>query len=181
MINNGYLKSDHTYKADEKYTPYYAVDPIIKYLPKNAIIWLPFDKEWSAFHQVLTKSGFKTIYSHIDNGYDFFNYEPSDYDIIASNSPYSLKGEVLERVYQLKKPFFLLLPLPTLQRKGMLKYYKQGLQILSFEERINYHNSNSMDRTVNSTPFASVYFVGGGLLPKDLVIESLNKYDCSLK
>lgn len=178
MQNNGYLKSSRT--ADERYTPHYAVEPIIKYLPKNSIIWLPFDKEWSAFHQVLKHAGFLTICSHIDNGQDFFNYEPFNYDVIVSNPPYSLKSEVLERVYQLRKPFFLLLPLPALQRKGIRRYYEKGLQILSFDERIHYHNPQSMDKTINSTPFASVYFVGGGLLPKDLVIESLNKYDCPL-
>lgn len=83
---------------------------------------------------------------------------------------------MLKRVYALGKPFFLLLPLPALQRKGMHVYYQQGLQILSFDERINYHNPDSMNCTMKGTPFASVYFVGGNLLPKDLVIESLIKY-----
>lgn len=180
MQNNGYLKSKRTAEADEKYTPYYAVDPIIKYIPKKSVIWLPFDKEWSAFYQTLKRHGFKVICSHIDNGQDFFNYEPIQYDVIVSNPPYSLKDKVLERVYALGKPFFLLLPLPALQRKGMHMYYEQGLQILSFDERINYHNPDSMDCTMKGTPFASVYFVGGGLLPKDLIIESLNKYEHSL-
>jgi hypothetical protein len=30
---------------DETYTPYYAVDPIIKYLKPNTTVWCPFDKE----------------------------------------------------------------------------------------------------------------------------------------
>lgn len=32
-------------KNDECYTPRYGVLPIIKYLPKDKIIWCPFDKE----------------------------------------------------------------------------------------------------------------------------------------
>ena len=37
-LNVGYLTSDK--EDNELYTPYYAVDHIIKYLPKDKIIWL---------------------------------------------------------------------------------------------------------------------------------------------
>ena len=49
MANNiGYLTSDRT--DDSLFSPYYIVDHIIKYLPKNKKIWCPFDiEEWSAF------------------------------------------------------------------------------------------------------------------------------------
>ena len=30
---------------DECYTPHYAVKPILKYIPKDAIVWCPFDTE----------------------------------------------------------------------------------------------------------------------------------------
>ena len=32
---------------DECYTPHYAVKPILKYIPKDAIVWCPFDKQES--------------------------------------------------------------------------------------------------------------------------------------
>lgn len=31
-------------KNDECYTPAYAVKPILKYIPKGAVVWCPFDK-----------------------------------------------------------------------------------------------------------------------------------------
>ena len=34
---------------DECYTPHYAVKPILKYIPKDAIVWCPFDTEESEF------------------------------------------------------------------------------------------------------------------------------------
>ena len=41
MMNySKYLGSN---KSDEKYTPHYAVLPIIKYLPPKAKVWCPFD------------------------------------------------------------------------------------------------------------------------------------------
>ena len=36
---------------DECITLPYAVKPILKYIPKDAIVWCPFDKEWSSFYQ----------------------------------------------------------------------------------------------------------------------------------
>ena len=52
-------------------TPRYGVLPIVKYLPKDKIIWCPFDKEDSEFVKVLTEQGYKVVYSHIENGQDF--------------------------------------------------------------------------------------------------------------
>ena len=49
-INKGYLTCDRTQKGDEVYTPYYAVEPLLEFIPKNKIIWCPFDEEWSAFY-----------------------------------------------------------------------------------------------------------------------------------
>lgn len=56
------------------------------------------------------------IHSHIDEGKDFFSYEPDEpYDYIISNPPFSCKDEVLKRLYELNHPYAMLLPLPTLQ------------------------------------------------------------------
>lgn len=58
-------------KNDECYTPEYGVKPIIKYIPKNWVVWCPFDKEDSQFVKLIKENGNKVIYSHIDNGQDF--------------------------------------------------------------------------------------------------------------
>ena len=88
-------------KNDEYYTPSYAVYPIMKYLKEGSTIWCPFDKEDSQFVQVLTKEGFKVIYGHIETGQDFFKVEVPECDYIISNPPYSLKGEVFKRLYDI--------------------------------------------------------------------------------
>lgn len=56
-LNTGYLKADRTAESNEQYTPFYAVDPIAKYIPKHMKIWCPFDCEWSAFFQTFTRGG----------------------------------------------------------------------------------------------------------------------------
>lgn len=161
-LNTGYMTARTNKKSDEQYTPFYAVEPIVKYIPKGSTIWLPFDKEWSAFNKVLKQKGFQTICSHIDQGQDFFEYEPKEWDLIISNPPFSLKDKIIKRVYELGKPFCLLLPLATLQGKERFKYFKEDLQLLSFDSRISFHNQESMQSTIKGTPFASAYFIGGG-------------------
>ena len=42
---------------DEFYTPDYAVAPIMKYIPKGAKIWCPFDTEDSLFVKNFNRGG----------------------------------------------------------------------------------------------------------------------------
>ena len=62
---------------DECFTPDYGVEPILKYIPKGAIVWTPFDKSDSEFVKQISKTN-KVVYSHIDNNQDFFTYEPKN-------------------------------------------------------------------------------------------------------
>lgn len=102
----GFQKSNN-----EFYTP---EEPIINLLeilqiPKSKVIWCPFDKKESNFVKILQANNYKVIYSHIDDGCDFFNYEPKQkYDLIISNPPFTKKRLLIERCEQLKKPFCLL-------------------------------------------------------------------------
>lgn len=178
-LNIGYLVSSKTPENQEMYTPYYGVKPIMKYIPRDKIVWCPFDKEWSAYYQLFTRVGYQVIKSHIDDGKDFFTYEPAEYDVIVSNPPYSIKDAIIERCYELNKPFALLLPLDSLQGLRRYKSFKNGLQLLSFDGRIGFHRMDKMDVTVESTPFAAAYFCKD-VLPRDLIIEHLEKYEQAL-
>lgn len=96
------------------------------------------------------------------------------------NPPFSLKDKVLERLYSFNKPFAILLPLNSLQGKTRYKYFKQGIQILSFDARVCYHDKGHMDSVVKGSPFATAYFCRD-LLPRDLIIEELHEYERKLK
>lgn len=113
------------------YTPFYAVDPIIKYLPKGKVIWCPFDEQWSAFYVRLRELGYKVIRSSLSDGKDFFTYEPEKWDLIVSNPPFSIKDRILKRLYSLQKPFAVLLPLNSLQGKTRYKYFAGGYNSLA--------------------------------------------------
>ncbi len=119
------------------------------------------------------------IFSHIDTGEDFFSYEPDEWDIIVSNPPFSIKDKIIKRLYSFDKSFAVLLPLNSLQGKTRYEYFKQGVQLLTFDARINFHKENSMDVPVKGSPFATAYFCKD-LLPKDLIIEKLEPYERKL-
>lgn len=52
---------------DECLTLEYGVEPIIKYIPKDAVVWCPFDKENSNFVKLIRQNGNKVIHSHIND------------------------------------------------------------------------------------------------------------------
>lgn len=104
-LNTGYLKAGRTGESDEKYTPYYAVDPIIKYIKKSSCVWTPFDREWSAFYQSFKERGYHVIRSDISDGRDFFEYEPCNYDCIVSNPPFTQKRQGSGKTLRIRKAF----------------------------------------------------------------------------
>lgn len=57
---------------DECYTPAYGVIPILKYIPKNWVVWCPFDTEDSEYVKLIRANGNKVIATHIWNGEDFY-------------------------------------------------------------------------------------------------------------
>lgn len=64
----------------------------------------------------------------------------------------------------------------SLQGKSRYSLFKNGIQLLSFDQRIGFHNIDNMDSPIEGSPFASAYFCRN-ILPKDLIIEELNKYE----
>lgn len=104
-----------------------------------------------------------------------FTYEPPEYDCIVSNQPFTQKDAVLKRLYELGKPFAVLLPLNSLQSVDRYKYFRQGIQILAFDKRIAFHSPQSMRDYKKGVSFATVYFCHD-ILPRDLIIEELKEY-----
>ena len=82
----------------EAYTPKYAVDIIIPYLPKNRIIWCPFSKDNHNFVNYLKEKGYYIKNTHYDpitkEGDDFLTYEPDfNFDMILDNPPFKNKSK----------------------------------------------------------------------------------------
>ena len=158
-------------KNDECMTPSYGVEPILKYIPQNAIVWCPFDKKNSEFVKQISKKN-KVVFSHIDEGEDFFIYEPEEWDVIVSNPPFTNKRKVFERALSFNKPFALIMTNLWFNDAAPKQLFKdKDLQLLMFDKRIifNKEDGTSMGKITN---FSSSYFCWN-FLPKQIMMENL--------
>ena len=144
---------------------------ILKYIPKNLVIWCPFDKKDSEFVKILSKTN-EVIYSHIENGEDFYNYEPEkSWDIIISNPPFTNKRKIFERCLSFNKPFALLMSNTWLNDSAPKQLFKdKDLQLLMFDKRIKYENNGIVQDKIT---FSSSYYCYN-FLPKQIIMEFLN-------
>lgn len=164
---------------DECMTPRYGVTPILEYLElfakkigKKPVIWCPFDNLDSEFVKVFCEHGYKVISSHIDDGLDFFEWQPPTYwDIIISNPPFTNKRLFFERAISFNKPFALLMTNTWLNDAAPKQLFKDiDLQLLMFDKRIEYLNTGGSGKIT----FSSSYFCRD-FLPRDIVIRYLDK------
>lgn len=154
-------------KNDECYTHRYAVEPLLEFMEpfRDKIIWCPFDTEESEFVKVFVEEGFNVVFSHIDYGQDFFQYEPKEWDLLISNSQYTGKGHIMKRVLSFNKPFALIYPLAWLDDKAPCELFKEiGLQLLIPTERMKFKNQPQSGK-IN---FKGVYYCKD-FLPRDLM------------
>ena len=158
-------------KNDECLTPKYAVTPILKYIKPGKIIWCPFDTEESKFVKVLTSNGFKVVYSHIEKGQDFYDYEPNNWDVIVSNPPFTNKRAFFERALSFNKPFALIMANTWLNDAAPKQIFKdKDLQLLMFDKRMEFIQPNA--KQTGKITFSSSYYCWN-FLPKQIVMECL--------
>jgi len=123
MTKEQYIKTG----GDESYTYPYLIKPLIPFVEefreakgietkKDLTIWCPFDlseeliidgKKYpkSYYVDIFEKKGYNVVSSHIFKGQDFFEYEPENYDVIISNSPFQNKRLFFQRAIELKNLF----------------------------------------------------------------------------
>ena len=164
---------------DEFYTPNYAIEPLLKYLRPSSTILCPFDTEDSNYVKFLRKNGHTVIYSHIQNGADFFKLSKPNFagiDYIISNPPNSLKFEVFEKLFEIGIPFAMLVGVVGLfeSQKRFNLFKDNNFEIMYFNLRISYFKSYTDQVTKLNPPFSSVY-ITKGILPQQIVFETIDK------
>ena len=169
MNSKGILYSQG--KNDECHTLDYAVKPILRFIPKEAVVWCPFDLKESEFVKQITGLGNRVIATHIFNGQDFYTYEPDEHwDCIISNPPFTGKRKIFERALSFGKPFALLMSNTWLNDSAPKQVFKDyDLQLLMFEERMKFENNGVIN---NKITFSTSYFCYN-FLPKQIIMESL--------
>jgi len=92
-------------------------------------------------------------------------------DCIITNPPFSKKNEFIERCYELKRPFALLLPFAALETGRRQKQWRKGLQLIIINKRLNFETPNNIKKS--SAWFATAWFTNGFNLPKDIMFGEL--------
>lgn len=162
-------------KNDEFYTPKYAIIPITKYLKENSTIWCPFDTENSLFVKVLKDNGHNVICTHIEKNQDFFKMNIKC-DYIISNPPYSIKTEVLERLFDIGTPFAMLVGVVGLfeSQRRFEMFKNNNFEIMYMNKRISYFKSYEEQKPSLNPPFSSVY-ICHNILPEQIIFEEVQK------
>lgn len=148
---------------DECYTPRYVEEALLPYLDRSKTYWLPFDTEKSEFVKVLRDEGISFVRSHIEDGKDFFNYEPEHWDMLLSNPPFTGKRQIFERALSFGKPFALLMSNTWLNDSApKVLFMERDLQLLLFRNRIHFNNQKKIT-------FSSSFFCCD-FLPKQIIV-----------
>lgn len=169
-------------KGDKYSTPKYAWEQVAHLIPKDKVLWEPFNDGSEKSLQAskdLQSLGFHVIskpYNEQTGENDFFT---SNYgDIVVTNPPFSIKKKVLFRLYDLDKPFMLIVPTSTINNQ-YYKKFREHTQVIIPPKRINFNNFNEQLPSSNSHPkykskesnacFDCMYLCWKMNLPKDLI------------
>ncbi len=122
-------------KHDDYMTPKSAWEAIKDYIPKNKKIWESFYGDGNS-GKYLTEMGFDVIHEDID----FFddNVRP-EYDLIVSNPPFGYSKEVMDKLYEIDKPFIIIFPSSKINTQYFRKWKNRNIQIIIPRKRIHFN------------------------------------------
>ncbi|MGA0351980.1 MAG: hypothetical protein ACO3MF_04480 [Acholeplasmataceae bacterium] len=141
-------------------TPRSAWEAIKEYIPKDKIIWEAFYGDGKS-GEYLKEMGFNVIHKQVD----FFDNDLGD--IIVSNPPFSLSKQILNRLYDIDKPFILIFPSSKINTNYFRQWREKGIQIIIPRKRIQFiKNGNELQNKCNFDCFYYCYKMN---LPRDIV------------
>ena len=118
-------------KHDDYMTPKYAWENIKQFIPNDKVIWEAFygDGESGKYLQEL---GFNVIHKQVD----FFKNDLGD--VIVTNPPFSQSKQIMNRLYELDKPFIIIMPSSKINTSYFRKWKNKNLQIIIPRKRIHF-------------------------------------------
>lgn len=151
-------------EMDDYMTPFYVWDNIKQYIKTDLTIWEPFYGDGTS-GQHLRDLGFNVIHEPIN----FFTNNLGD--IIVSNPPFSIIQPILRRLFEIDKPFILILPNSKINMRWMREWKDKHLQLIIPAKRIHfikYVNGSTDTSKYSSCCFDCFYYCYKLDLPSDL-------------
>ena len=154
-----------TNSSNDFQTPIEALIPLLPYLKKDWLVWECACGRGNLV-KALNEKGFLTVGTDILTEHDFLKWHPEKFDCIVTNPPYSIKQQFLERCYNLKKPFALLLPLTTFETQKRQELFKRhGLEVIFLSKRLNFETPTGKG---SGSWFATAWFTNWMNIGKEL-------------
>ena len=147
-------------KYDDWYTPKYAWENIIEYIPKDKIIWEAFFGDGKS-GDYMKELGLNVVHEKID----FFKEDRGD--IIISNPPFSLYKQILDRLFLLDKPFIIILPSSKINTQYFRKWKNKELKIIIPKKRIDFSKQSNIKKS--NCAFDCFYYCYKIDLPSSIV------------
>src|SRR5210317_458215 len=135
----------NSFHKDDDYETTEEMWVMIKHIiPHGKIVYEPFYCSGRS-GEIMREMGFITI--HEDEDF-FIHHKRHTYDIIVSNPPFSIKNKILQTLYQIDKPFILIVPLSIITKKYFTELYKdKDISILIPPKRMKFSKAgNQLDR-----------------------------------
>ena len=162
---------------DDFQTPPEALEPLLPYLIKGWHIWECASGNGNLVAELLERRFVVTgtdILPETDSRgqVDFLDFTIEKYptfgfDCIITNPPFKYKQQFLEKCYELKKPFALLLPLTTFETEKRQKLFREKrLEVIFMPKRINFETPNKVENS--SSWFATAWFTYGLNIGKEM-------------
>jgi hypothetical protein len=155
-------------KHDDYMTPKYAWENIKQYIPNDKVIWEAFYGDGKS-GEYLKEMGFNVIHEKIDF---FKDNERPEFDILVSNPPFSLSKEIMDKLFEIDKPFILIFPSSKINTQYFRKWKNKGLQIIIPRKRIHFEkkiNGVVPDKYKSACNFDCFYYCYKMNLPKDII------------
>lgn len=114
-----------SYNNDDDYeTPDEIIDIILHRISHDKVIYEPFFCTGRSGRYIESK-GFNVIHRNED----FYTSSPPMYDVIVSNPPYGDRARVFQKLYDIGKPWAMLVPLSTLENQYFTKLFGDGSRL----------------------------------------------------
>jgi hypothetical protein len=131
---------------DQCQTPPYAILPLMSYIPRDWIIWESAASSYGFLGEAFRAiRGQTVIESGLElDGTDFLTAPVKDTaQVQITNPPYSIKYDWIERSYDNRQPFALLMPFDTwAAAKAQTLFQRYGMNIIILNRRIQFHMPN---------------------------------------